>query len=80
MHVSSPIAIALLQNMTQVAVCLIRHSTLVPQLLDLAQGDFLLFGSHLHLAVVQNNLTVVRELLKVPHSSCEILNQREETP
>ena len=81
MHVSSPIAIALLQNMTQVAVCLIKHSiSVAPQLLDLAQGDFLLFGSHLHLAVVQSDVTVVKQLLKVPGSSCEIVNQREETP
>ncbi len=47
-------------------------------MLAVTYGDFVLFGSHLHLAVIQSNPQVVA-LLATPQT-VNLTNQRQETP
>ena len=76
--VSSPLALALLQNRTHAATYLIQCAPNIPQILSISYGDFVLFGSHLHLAVIQSNPQIVA-LLATPLNINQT-NQRQETP
>jgi hypothetical protein len=74
---NSPLGLALVQNRTKAVKYLITQAKKYPVLLTLSQDDFQVFGSLIHLAVMQCYVQVVKMLL---HQDINIENRKKETP
>ena len=74
---NSSLGLALVQNRTKAVEYLISQAKKYPVLLTLSRDDFQVFGSLIHLAVMQCNVQVVKMLL---HQNINIENSRKETP
>ncbi len=74
---NSPLGLALVQNRTKAVEYLISQAKKYPVLLTLSRDDIQVFGSLIHLAVMQFNVQVVKILL---HRDLNIEKSRKETP